>query len=251
MSEEQNTQSEDSKAEAIDPAKYQEALERARRFEAQAVDREKQLERYRNIDPDEYHALKDSVFQYQKKEATTDPAKIDELVQSKAQELEEAYKQQFTEKDSTIQTLEGELKELRVVDRAMSKATSIFNDDALPLIKEEIRKHCDFVDGEIVIREGEKLARSKSNPSENMGVEEFLTSLAEKYPSCARPKGVTGTRRPGEQVSGNFDSSTITLARYQEMTNAERAKLDPKTRQRFAAETLKGVSLVPQQNQRQ
>lgn len=212
--------------------------ERARRFEAQAIDAQKQLERFKGIDPEKYRAVMEDYDNLRKEKATGSPEEIDRLIAEKKQEIEGLYKGHLDEAKNRALQLEQELKQLRVVDRAKTKAADRFTTDALDLIQTPIERDLDFVDGEIVVKgDGGEIKRSPQDPSKNMSLDEYLDSLANKFPSIVRSEFRGGAKPTGQQRSGTAQSG-ITAQQYMEMSPNERRQLDAKTRGELARKVL-------------
>mgnify|MGYP000892024853 FL=1 len=195
---------------------------RAKNFEAKFVDATKQLERFKGIDPDDFHGMKQRLKELEVNDAGGDPSKIDALVQKEKEKLEKDFRGALDEKETKLTQAQRELKELRVTNVVMNKAANVFNADALDLISGVINKSCDFQDGQIVVigEDGEAL-RSKKNPRELMQVDEYLEQLAEKYPSTAKAKGINAGRTGGEKTGAMHDSFNPDLNKYLRMSDAQ------------------------------
>jgi len=213
--------------------------ERARRFEAQLIDANKRLEKFAGIDVEKYHAVLEDYDNLRKEKATGSREEIDALIEDKRKEIEGAYKTHLDEAKNKSLTLEKELKQLRVVDRAKTKAAVKFNEDALDLIQNPIERDLDFIDGAIVVRDaGGELRRSPNDPSKNMDLDEYLDELASRFPSIVKSDYRGGGKPTGQTKSAGGQSSGITTQQYLNMTPNERRQLDTKTRGELARRAL-------------
>jgi len=212
--------------------------ERARRFEAQYTDAQKQMERFKGIDPERYHAILEDYENLRKEKASGSPEEIDRLISEKKQEIEGAYKSHLDEARTKAEQLERELKQLRVVDRAKSKAAARFTTDALELIQSPIERDLDFVDGDIVVKDvNSEIRRSPKDPSRHMNLDEYLDELATKFPSIVKSDFRGGAKPQGERRGGGTESG-ISTEQYINMTPTERRQLDSKTRGELARKVL-------------
>lgn len=228
------------KEETVSKAEYEKTLERARRFEAMATDFEK---RYKGFDPEEYKAVKEENLLLKKQGAVGDQKKIDELIEAQKQELEKRYSSKYEELEGVTKTQGKELKELRVVSKAMTKAAEVFNTDALPLIRREIESSCDWQDGDIVVLgEDQKPRASKVDPRKNMTIDEYIGELSEKFASCAKPKGKPGVKQNGTADTARGQSSDVTVEKYLKMSPEERRQLPNKDRVRLSQEALRQMN---------
>lgn len=205
---EENTQTEASAQNSksdISPEEYTKAVERARSLEAESVHYKKELERFKNIDPDEHFALKDAVKQAEREQAK-DPKEQEDIIR---RQLSEEYAEK-------IQALESELgqqrktnHELQVVDKALDKVADRFNSDTLPFIKGIIRESVDIDEqGNFLIKDAQGNQRLNGS-AKPMTLDEFGQELAEKYPSMAKAQTAAGGKQAGQKVSGNGQSSTL------------------------------------------
>ncbi len=175
---------------------------RAEKFEGKVTDLEKQLGRFKNIDPDKYAALTEEVENLkrmvdEKEAGAAGNADVKRL----ERELQKIRETTATEKD----TLQAELNKLRatnktlqVTDKVMGKIGSKFTDDGQKWIKLEVERACDLEDGEIVVKDEHGRIRygKKGLP---MTVEEYADLLVEENPSLARPTGASGARDQGQK----------------------------------------------------
>lgn len=182
-------------------AEYNKVVEKARNEEARAVHFEKT---YKGIDPEAVKAEREELAILRREQVGNDPKKLEAYEAKVKKELDDRYSAKLGEYEGITKQQANELKELRVTNHAMSKAASIFNDDALDLIQDRIRADCDWQDGQIVVKGADgKPQPSKKNPRENMGVDEYLETLATRYPSTAKATAIAGGKQGGNKSGTN------------------------------------------------
>ena len=192
-------------AETVSKAEYEKVLTKARNEEARAVDYER---RYKGIDPEAVKAEREELANLRREGVGNDPKKLKEFEERTTKEVSDRYSGKLTEYETENKTLKGQLKELQVTNTAMTKAASIFNDDALELIQDRVRADCDYLDGRIIVRDKDgKPKPSIKNPREDMGVDEYLETLASKYPSTAKATAIAGGRSGGTKSGTNGASN--------------------------------------------
>lgn len=192
----------------VSKADYEKVIERARALEASLVDKEKKLESFKGIDPNEFYALKDSIKVFEQKDATGDPKKIEELVKKTENEVAERFKNKLQEESEKANKLANELKSLRVTEVALQKASSIFIPESLDWVKRAVNDSCDYVDGTIVVKgQDGKPLYSKENPANLMGLDEFLKDFASKNTYMVANKQLSGTMNGKEQAGRQVPST--------------------------------------------
>lgn len=196
---------------------------KAHKLEAEAVDKGKQLEKFKGINLDEIGALKDEVTILRRESAKGDPAKIEEVLAREKAELEKRFNSKYSEFESENLTLKQKIQKYEVVTPTMSKAATIFVDTSLDLVNMLVEKDLASVDGEIIVKgpDGKPQASAK-DPRKNMSVEEYLEGIANKYPSIAKPKTV-GTSRDSGSTKGaeNFKGILPTSAELFSMSKEQ------------------------------
>lgn len=204
---------------AEDYAKQVEELnKKLLKAEESAAWAQRELEKAKTVKADRDKMLDDKA-----KEGDPDAIKkIKDEAQNKIAEIEERLNKQLSETSNA-------LKHERVTKGAIQAAAQYFNDDALDLIETKISKHCDWEDGQIVIKDEKgEIRYSETNRREKMTIDEFMKELASKYPSIAKPTGKPGTQQPGHKTNSN--DRTVSIAQLQAMTSAEQSeafKKDP------------------------
>lgn len=207
-------------------AQLEVATATAHKLEAEAVHKGKELEKFKGIDPVEYGALKDEVSILRREQAKGDPGKLDELLAKEKQELEKRFGTKFTEYEGENKQLKSELQKLKVVNPALVKAAGIFRDTELDLIQMKIEQELTLDGNEIVAKGADgKPLPSKLDPRKNMGLEEYLNNLAEKYPGAAKPKGVATGKESGATNGASGAGFSGTLPTKEEALNLSPADL--------------------------
>lgn len=179
---------------------YEKAIDKARNLEAQVVDFQK---RFGGIDPERYRALDEEVSILRKESAGGDPKKIDALLEKQRKELEATLEKRFstklTETEKALADRDAKLKRLMVMKPAMMAAVKYFNDDQLSLLEPVIEASLDLEGDEIIVKgpDGNPAPSVREPRNPRMAVDEFLESLAAKFPSSARPSMHAGAKQPG------------------------------------------------------
>lgn len=183
--------------EMVPRAEFERLEAKARNEEARAV----HLERtYKGIDPEAVKAEREELAILRRESVGNDPKKLKEFEERTTKEVSDRFSGKLTEIETENKTLKGQLKELQVTNTAMSKAASVFNEDALELIQDRVRADCDYLDGKIIVKGSDgKPLPSKINPREDMGVDEYLEGLAAKYPSTAKATAIAGGKQGGDK----------------------------------------------------
>lgn len=186
-------------AETVSKADYEAAVERARRFEGQLVDKEKTIGEYAKYgDPKTISAMK-SAFDELRKTAAKTPEEIDAYLREKEGEIDKRFSGKLSEFETENGTLKSELNKLKLVNPAMLEAAKVFRATELELIQHKIEQELILVDGKICVKgEDGKPKHSVTDPRKLMDVAEYLQTLAAKYPGAALPKGVVTGKEAGE-----------------------------------------------------
>lgn len=231
MSEENKNQDSAQESKSINPADYEKAIERARRFEAQVADFEKQLARYKDIDPDKYKAITEDYENLRREKAQGNPDEIDKLIRDKEAEIDSRYQKRFGSKVEELETktqqYERELKELRVTSVVMAKAGQFIQPTSIRLLKPFVEKYCEHQDGKVVVKDDDGNVRySPTNPRELMTVDEFLSEFAEEN-GISVDRSKRGTMNGVGNQSGTNGHGNISVEKFMSMTAEQRAELPP------------------------
>ena len=166
-----------------------------------------------------------------KKESIKDPKELEETI---TKEIETRFSARINELETTNATTSKELKQLRVTNVVEREASEVMLPEGIRLIKPIIDRHCDYEDGQIVVKDDDgKVRYSKKNPKDKMTVREFIDSLAEEFPAIAKATGSGGGRESGQTQSGQ--SGEMSQEAYLKLTPEERKKLPQKLHQEMAA----------------
>lgn len=134
-----------------------------------------------------------------KEKAATRPEDLDTWRAEEEKKLREEIGKEIETERQKRQTLEAQVKELKVVSFVYSIAKEKFNSDVEDDVKERIRKSCDLSeDGQLVIKDDKGNIRySKTNVSKPMTAEEFIEEIAELKPSWVSKAVVSGSMSNG------------------------------------------------------
>lgn len=197
--------------------------------------------RFKGVDLDAISREREELAELRKNKAQESPEDLDAWKEQETQRIESIYKEKLEAAETSVESLTRERKELRVTNAAMSKMSESFTEDGRMLLKPLIERHADYENDTIVIKDNDgEVRRSKSKPSENMSLDEFIEELKEGYPSTVKSKFRSGDKMPAETGGRAGRSSGQGLDAYVNMSNEERKKnFSPRERQRFAREMTK------------
>lgn len=208
------------------PEEVKKLHERNQKLQGQLADIEKKYSTfasmYKDIDPDEYKNLKSKLEEVEKKSASNDPAKLEELFEKKMNKYRQEVETQKSTLEQELARLKQQNKTLAVTDKVMSEIAPLFNQDAIKFIKREVEELCDLdEDNSIVVKdENGDILYKGARP---LTLKEFGEMLVEKYPSLAKASGVGGAKdmTPGQQTRRNNSNKTPqSWAELQAMPNA-------------------------------
>jgi SepF-like predicted cell division protein (DUF552 family) len=224
-------------------ADYEKALERARRFEAQLVDREKQLEKYKDIDPERYKGVLEDYEKLRTKAVGGDPEEINRLVSEKVTEtkaqLERNYGKTLTELKAEREELTKRVRNYEVQTPVLSEAPKYIRPASINLLKPLIDAYCHAEDGEIVIKDEKgEIRRSPQDPRLNLTVEEWLSEIAERYDIGVDTRKAGTMQSVGDRNGGNGGRGSLTVYKYLAMSEAERKALPAAENERLSSEAL-------------
>lgn len=159
----------------------------------------------------------------------------DKVIEGKAKEgdqesielIKRQMRDEFAANEESLKTkaqqLDTELKQERVIGKAMTKAANLFNQDALEFIQIKVQKHCDYKDGQIIVNDDKgEIRYSENNRRELLTLDEYLLELSDKHPSLAKATSNNGTKDSGEKRDGNF--SKMTFEQYSRLSPSEQRK---------------------------
>lgn len=218
--------------------------ELAQKWIAKATDLEKQLERFKNVDVEEYRAIKEEVSSLRKENAGADPKKIEEVIAKERAALEKDFNNRFGKKyeelESGLKSRDAELSKLRVINPAMLKAAEHFNSTELTLIQMLVEKDLTYSEGSILVKGTDGKPKSSiKDPRNVMGLDEYFETLATQYPGCAKAKSVGGSKTSGAVSSAaNSSNGGISVDKYKSMTPQERLSIPIAERGKLAALSL-------------
>lgn len=181
--------------------------------------------------------------------AENDPNKFDSEVERRANAVREEFKPKIEELQTTNSKLASQLKEFRVVDRAISKHTNEIYQPALDEVKTYIRTYCDEDEhGNTIVKDEHGKQRfSPANPSVPMTVDELFTELQAKKDHWFINKTAPGGHSAGNKRPAG-DTGPVTWEQLSKLKPEEivvaMGKLAPHDRSRVYAEAkAAGVKL--------
>jgi hypothetical protein len=180
---------------------------------------QKDLERFKDIDPDTYARLKDidpDEYQRLKEEAerrANDPdsgkaSALEQRISTMARDLERVTKQLKTyetemasttkQRDEAHRQLEHHIIDSAVADIAIKKGV---HEDLLWAVKAKARDAIRRHEGNLVVMDGEDLRLSEKHKGSYMDPEEWIESLAPEIPSLFKSSGGGGAQNNGTATS--------------------------------------------------
>lgn len=164
------------------------------------------LEAFGDFSPSDISALKKQLKDTKTK-AAANPDEVKKLLEEQEAELRKQFGAEIAQRDTKIQELSGQYKQVTVVSRALNAAGNRVNDDMKEFIAAQVKQFVDSDDdgkGLVVKDETGKVRYSPTSPATKMSLDEFFGELENKFPSAFAPKGITkgSPQIPGRQLSG-------------------------------------------------
>lgn len=186
----------------------------AQHFKAQLDEIKGRLKLFDGIDPEEVGRLRSEVDSFKKKGAVGDEKAIDALITEKESEIRRSVQKQLDELAEQRDTAARQLKELRVVDRALAECGAKFVPQAQDDFRRVVRDCCDLGDdGQVVIRDQNgKVRMSPKNITAPMSLSEFAEEVATQKPHWAASSFQGGAHHPAEKIKSNGGAPALTLA---------------------------------------
>lgn len=198
--------------------------ERAKRFEAQAVDFEKQLQQFKGVDLEALRAAAEENEILKRQGQGVDEAKFQEAVEEKIKKVRQEWQSKFDAVESSKKQLEEKLHEHEVVGAAYSILGTKVKEDMAPFIKDVLRASLRKEGDQIVAYSGKEKLYSKQDVSKEMALNEYCGLLAEKYPSAFRESVPSGTMSKGERIQGTGAVDLVAKLRDPELAKGLSAK---------------------------
>lgn len=174
--------------------------ERAKRFEGQLADMQKQMEGFKGVDLEALKAAKEEneILKRQQKGYDEDEYKqaVEAGIQKQREELQKSIDALSNEKNSLL----TQLNEYEVVGKSMELLAGKLKDDMSPFIKDIFRKSVIKEGDELHVFDGDQKLYSKKDASKPMGLEEYCGIIQEKYPSAFKADIPAGTMNKGQRV---------------------------------------------------
>ena len=225
--------------------KYQQADARAKRFEGQLVDLQRQFESFSKLgDPDSIRGKLEDYDNLKRDKATGSPEDLDAWKKDTESEIRGELQKDIDGLKSAVAEKDKKLNELQVVDKTMSQIGGMFNDDTHDFIKQYVREGVKLDEsGDLIVHDGEGNPRySPGNASVKMTVSEYAEELAGKHPSMAKAQNVAGGKQ-GVQKAGSGGAG-IDINRFSKMSKEERAKLPVDDRRKLSSQLANEMRLV-------
>lgn len=219
---------------------YSKLDERAKRFEAMSVDLEKKLKRFEGVDLDKLKADSEALSTVMRDKASQNPDDLKKWQEATEAKIRTQYQAKIETTEAELQKVRGINREMLVVDKAMEKIGTRFNDDGHLFVKQYVRGQVDRDEnGNFIVKDEKGEPRySPSKPAEKLSLEEWADEIAGKHPSIAKASVPRGSAKPGEKIAG---TTGVDVARYVRMSREEQLRLDPKDRADLAKAALAGV----------
>jgi hypothetical protein len=200
----------------------------AQKFEDEAKEYKAKVDalsaKFKDIDVDKYNNTLKEINDLKKKDAGSDPAKLEALIEAARQEERERLDKTLKEKDDTLKNTSAELKRLKVIAPGAKLASEIFVNGALKYIEKEIEQFCEFDGEQIIIKdENGKVRFSPTDAKAKMTQAEFLSELAAANSDIVKSTYKGTSHTGGEQSSTAIGS--LTVDKFIKLSPEERAKL--------------------------
>lgn len=193
------------------------------RLYAENIHNKKLLENYSKLgNPDDIRGRLEDYEGLRKTTAKT-PEEIDRIIADKEKEFERRFGDKYSQFEQENQTLKSTIQQYEVVLPTMQKAASLFVDTSLELVEMLVRKDLISADGKIFVKDKDgKPLPSQKDPRQNMGVDEYLESIAAKHPSIAKARTIgTGKPEGNTSAASGFTGNLPTSAELFAMSAAE------------------------------
>jgi histidinol dehydrogenase len=211
----------------------------------------KQLEKFKDLDPEEYKALKEEVTLLKKNDAGGDEKKIQSLIDAAVEDAKKRADKVINDLSSKFESVAKRNQHLEIVVPALQKLSPVVNEDQIELMTSLVERDLTLVDGQIRVKDKDgKPIPSEVNPREDMGLDEYITTLQGKYPSSFKSTAVPGGKS-GETRKYSASGTGVTPEKYMSMSAAERQKLPPEQRQNLAAQAIGMPRRITQEQAKQ
>lgn len=163
-------------------------------------------QRYKNIDPDEFHSMRDSLRRFQEDKAKGGNP---EELEAYKEQLKNDYGSAIEERDTEIGSLRSKVKELTVTNVVMDKAAKVFTPAGQELVKLMVDRELDL-DGDSVVVKGAdgKPRLSSKDPRNLMTIDEWIDEKKQKFPDIVQSQVKSGTMTGGEKGVTNGGAKT-------------------------------------------
>lgn len=198
--------------------------EKAQRYEAENEDFKR---RYKGIDPDEHHALKQANDDLMKERADKGGQKERDEYKT---ELDKQYSKKIKDTEAERDEARAEANKYRVVIPAMTEVMKHINPDQAEFFQGLVEANFMEHEGEIVAKDADgKPLKSAKDPTAKMGIGEWIEIRKTKNPSSFKAEQIGGGKEGGTSSSVNkTGGGAVTFSDLQKMSKQDMKKLDPK-----------------------
>lgn len=165
--------------------------------------------RYKGFDPDQYRKDQEELAALKRQSTGGDEKKINELIENEKKQIESRFSTKIQELESELNNTKSEFKREKVTKTIVSTLTGKVKSDSVRLLEPVIERDCDWQDGNLVIKDSNGKPRySKTNPSQLMTPDEYVTELQSTFPSCFEATSKSGAKNGYERVNGSSTQIT-------------------------------------------
>jgi hypothetical protein len=192
---------------------------------AQLVDLQKKVDQWTALgfSPEEIKGKLEDYNLIRKEGAGSDQGKIDELIAEAVGAETGKWKKTLTDVEKERDDFRTRAHKAEVMNPALTEAAKHFRPDGLKLITPILEQSLGMVDGKIVVVKDGKPVSSADPRNGNMGLAEFLKTLAGEYESIALPNGSPGGKSPGDKTTAS--GKTMTLADIKKLPSNEQKEV--------------------------
>jgi hypothetical protein len=210
--------------EGVIPAYRYEQLDKAHKNAiGKLTELEKQVEKFKGIDPQEFFALKSAADQAEKDKALKSPDKLEEHWNKKFLDARKEWDGKLSTYEQENQQLKNQIRNLKITDKVMLEVGPLFNPDTHRWIKSEVERRADLdQDGNLVFKdETGEVMFSPTRRTEPLSIKEFGAILVGEFPSAAKPTsgGGSADMTKGNRTNGHHSRVPTTLEELNAMPN--------------------------------
>lgn len=216
---------------AGDKAKLDEFRESNVTLKAQIEEMQKDLEKFKDMDPAKYKQLLEQIQSQEEKKLIKD-GNIDEVIKLRTEALKKEYEDKLAAKDKLNAKLTEDAKtatkekDTYIVEAEMRKAVDNpevgFQSGVANILKDTVLREFIHKDGKVVRvkADGSLVYGTKGEPQ---GLDEFVQSYAKDHPYLVKPSTGGGSRNNGDTKNGN-GAKTMKRADFDALDAMDRHK---------------------------